>query len=245
MIGRKIYKYDKVGSTNDVAFIRAQEGEKEGAVIWALEQSKGRGRLGRIWVSRKGKGLFFSIILTPEISLNEAPLLILTAAVAIVKVLRKSCKKDFLIKWPNDIVIDDKKICGILTEMESEPGRVRFIILGIGINTNLKISELPIEESTSAKIESGKEVDEENLLFLVLKELDNYYAIFKKKGAEKILKEARDLCCLWGRQIKIDDGRKHRIEGTAVDFSEEGGLIIRQNNGFLKTIFAGDVKLLR
>ena len=254
VIGEKIFKYSTVRSTNDLAFIHALKGEKEGAVFWAQGQTNGRGRLGRSWVSHKNKGLYFSIILKPEITVKDAPRITLMTGVSLSKALRKFSDKEFLIKWPNDIVIGDRKIGGILTEIDSEIQKIKFVILGIGINTNMSPGELPTKEATSLKIETGKEINQENLLSVCLKELDNSYLEFEKNGFKSILEDARGLCSLWGRQVKIEDltktdlnpkAAKWHLEGTAVDFDDDGALIIRQNNGFLKHIFAGDVKLLR
>ena len=279
IIGKKIYKYDTTGSTNDLAFTHGLQGEKEGAVFWARAQTKGRGRQGRRWVSHKDKGIYFSIILKPDILVSEAPKITLLAALSICKALRKFADGEFLLKWPNDIVVEDKKIGGILTEMDVEIGKIRFLIVGLGVNTNFKRSELPAKEATSlrilleskgnhislpksdpypAKAGSGsrkiclkslpeeqlfleKEIDNQHILGLCLKEIDSHYAQFKKDGLSCVINEARHLSSLWGKQVKIND----LDEGVAVDFDEEGALIIRQANGFLKHIFAGDVQLLK
>lgn len=254
IIGRKIYKYDTVTSTNDVAFRHALEGEKEGLVFWARSQTKGRGRLGRSWISHKDKGVYFSIILRPQIAVKDAPKFTLMAGVGIAKALGKFTGLESLIKWPNDIFIKDKKIGGILTEIEADINMIRFIVIGIGLNTNLKAGELPVKEATSLKILLGKDTSNESLLGVCLKELDNYYLEFKKYGFRGIIEEARSLSSLWGRQVKIEtlpfdkhskSNPKGTIEGVALDFDEDGALVIRQHNGFRKHIFAGDVRLLR
>lgn len=240
-VGKKVYKYDTVGSTNDLAFMYALKGEKEGSVFWARAQTKGRGRFGRHWISHKDKGIYFSIILKPDILVKEAPKITLLIALGICKALRKFSGQQFLIKWPNDIVINDKKIGGILTEMDTEVGKVKFLIAGIGMNTNFKRNELPIKEATSLRIVMQKEINNENTLSACLREIDECYAQFKRSGFSHILKEVRSLSSLWGKQIKIDG----HMEGIAVDFDVEGALIVRQSNGFLKHLYAGDVKLLR
>ena len=241
VIGKNIYKYDTVGSTNDCAFMYALKGKKEGAVFWARAQTKGRGRLGRQWVSHKDKGLYFSIILRPDILVSDAPKITLLAALSIVKALRRYNNSPFLIKWPNDIFVDDKKIGGILTEIDAEVTKVKFIVVGIGINTNLRKDELPVKNITSLRMLAQKELNNESLLHLCLKELDGYYFQFKKYGISDIIEEARQFSCLWGKQVKVNG----KEEGTALDFDNEGALIVRQSNGFLKHIFAGDVEALR
>ena len=241
IIGKRVYRYDTVGSTNDIAFMHALKGEKEGNVFWARAQTRGRGRRGRRWVSHKDKGLYFSIILKPDILVEEAPKITLLAALAVCKALRKFSRHEFLIKWPNDIAVDDKKIGGILTEMDAEADKVKFIILGIGINTNLKRNELPTKKASSLKLLIQKEIEQDNLLGLCLKEIDAHYFQFNKNGASDMIEEARHLSGLWGRQVKVNG----RDEGVAVDFDEVGALVVRQESGFLKHIFAGDVELLR
>ncbi|HAH19291.1 MAG: biotin--[acetyl-CoA-carboxylase] ligase [Omnitrophica WOR_2 bacterium GWF2_43_52] len=241
VIGKKIYKYDTVGSTNDSAFMYALKGEKEGAVFWARSQTKGRGRLGRQWISHKDKGLYFSLILRPDIVVNDAPKITLLVALSICKALGGYTHCQFLIKWPNDIFVDDKKIGGILTEMDAEIQKVRFLVVGIGINTNLRQNELPLRGITSLRVLLQKDIHNENLLGACLKEIDRHYFQFKKEGISDIIEDARHFSSLWGKQVKVNG----KPEGTAVDFDNEGALVVRQNNGFMKHIFAGDVELLR
>ena len=241
IIGRKVYKYDTIGSTNDAAFMYGVKGEKEGSVFWARSQTKGRGRLGRRWVSHKDKGLYFSLLLRPEAEVKDAAKITLLIGLAVVKALRGFSGLGFLIKWPNDIVIDDKKIGGILTEMDAEVNKVKFIVAGIGINTNLRKSELPIKEAVSLRILLQKEIPQDDLLNTCLKEIDGYYCRFKDGGFPDIINEAKHFSSLWGKQVKING----REEGVAVDFDNQGALVLRQNNGFRKAIFAGRVELLR
>ncbi len=241
IIGRRIYKYDTIGSTNDAAFMYGLKGEKEGAVFWARAQTKGRGRLGRSWVSHKDKGLYFSVLLCPRAKVKDAAKITLLAGMSMVKALRGLSGLGFLIKWPNDIVIDDKKIGGILTEMDAEVNRVKFIAVGIGINTNLRKSELPVKEAVSLRVLLQKEISQESVFNACLKEFDGYYCRFKNGGFPDIIDEARHFSSLWGKQVKING----REAGVAVDFDDQGALVVRQDNGFRKAIFAGDVELLR
>lgn len=241
VIGKKVYKYDTVGSTNDLAFMHALKGEKEGSVFWARAQTKGRGRLGRSWVSYKDKGLYFSVILRPDLPLKGASGITLLAALAVCKALRKFSGQPFLIKWPNDILIDEKKVCGILTEMDAELNGIRFMVVGVGINTNMRTAELPVKTASSLKVLTGKDAPHEGLLSSCLKEMDSCYFQFQREGISGIIEEARHFSCLWGRQVKINNA----AQGIAVDFDEDGSLVVRQGSGLLKHIFAGDVELLR
>lgn len=241
IIGRKIHRYDTVSSTNDLAFMHALKGEKEGSVFWGRAQTKGRGRQGRRWISHKDKGIYFSIILRPDILVREAPRITLLVAVAICRALRDFSGRQFLIKWPNDIVINDKKIGGILTEMDAEAERIKFLIVGIGIDTNFTRNELPVKEAVSLKMLMRREVANETVLSACVGEIDACYGQFRKSGFSCLLKEARQLCGMWGKQIRADSG----TQGIAVDFDTQGALVVRQASGFLKHLHAGEVTLLR
>ncbi len=242
-IGRKIYSYESTDSTNDVAHRLAQSGSPEGTVVFSESQSKGRGRMGRHWVSPKGKGIYFSFILRPDVSPAEAPKITLMSAVAVALAIRKITHLGALIKWPNDILINDRKAVGILTEMSAEVNTVRYIVLGIGINVNTSRSDLP-KEATSLKAEAGEEVPRVELAQEVLRELDRQYRIFNDKGFKKIIDEWKGLSHTLGEEVKIAcHGRK--IEGTAADLDSSGALVVRLDNGFTEHVTAGDVLMVR
>ena len=151
-IGREIYFYETVGSTNDRAYELAEDGAKEGTLVITDEQTKGKGRLGRNWISPPESGIYLSCILRPDILPNEVPKITLVAAVSAVKAIRKFSGLDALIKWPNDILISDRKTGGILTELKGEIDRVSFLILGVGMNVNTPKGLLPAS-ATSIKEE--------------------------------------------------------------------------------------------
>ena len=151
-IGKAVLSYKKVDSTNDVAYNLAENGIAEGTVVLAEEQAKGKGRHGRKWVSPPKSGIYMSCVLRPEIAPNEIPVITLMAAVAVAKAVRKTTGLQAMIKWPNDILVSGRKICGILTEMKAEQDSVDFIILGIGLNVNASARSLP-EGGTSVKEE--------------------------------------------------------------------------------------------
>lgn len=243
IIGRKIYSYETTDSTNDVAHRLAQSGSPEGTVIFSEGQSKGRGRMGRQWLSPKGKGIYLSLILRPDLSPAEAPKITLVSAVAVALAIRKVTHLGALIKWPNDILINDRKACGILTEMSAEVNTVSYIVLGIGINVNTAKADLP-KEATSLKIETGEEVPRVELAQEILRELERQYRIFKEKGFKKIIEEWKGLSHTLGEEVKITcHGRK--VEGTASDLDTSGALVVRLDNGFTEHITAGDVIMVR
>ena len=243
IMGRKIYSYETTDSTNDVAHRLAQSGSPEGTVIFSEGQSKGRGRMGRHWISPKGKGIYFSFILRPDVSPAEAPKITLMSAVAVATAIRKMTHLGALIKWPNDILINDHKVVGILTEMSAEVNTVKYIILGIGVNVNTAKADLP-KEATSLKHEMGEAVNRIELAQEILRELERQYCIFKNKGFENIIKEWKNLSHTLGEEVKIACHNK-KIEGTAIDLDTSGALVVRMDNGFTEHITAGDVVMVR
>ncbi len=141
IVGQKILSYDTVDSTNTVAFSLAEKGASEGTTVFAEAQRKGKGRLGRNWVSPKSGGIYLSAVLRPQIHPDQASLITLLAAVSCAKTIRKTCGLQALIKWPNDILVNNKKVCGILTVMQAQDNKVKFVILGIGISVNTPITK--------------------------------------------------------------------------------------------------------
>ncbi len=202
LIGRKIYSYKELESTNDTAYSLAQQGEKEGAVIIAEYQLKGRGRLGRKWVSPKNKGAYFSIILRPRILPREISLITLFSSLAIAKSIREFLGLKAFIKWPNDVLIDGKKICGILTEMSAEADAINFVIVGIGININTKKELLP-EGASSLLEEKGSDIPRVDFVRHVLGNIDKYYRFFSHGKKDIILKEYRELSIVLDKRISV------------------------------------------
>lgn len=243
IIGKKIYYFDLISSTNDLAYSFAQNGHKEGEVFVAKGQTQGKGRLGRKWISIYDKGLYFSIILRPDILPSDSPKITLLIALALVKALSKIASDNFSIRWPNDILINNKKIAGILTELNAQTNKTKFIIVGIGININMKKNEL-CENASSLFEEFKKEFVVNQVLEASLKEIDQYYCLMKKKGFGKIIEESKNYSLLLGKRIKVKL-LNQEIHGQAIDINKDGVIIIRQDNGFLKTVNAGDIIIIR
>lgn len=243
IIGRKIYSYDKANSTMDIAIDLASRGEPEGACIFAEEQAAGRGRLGRSWASPKGKGIYLSIILRPNITPLEAPKVTLLCAVAAAKAVREETSLPALIKWPNDILINGRKVAGILTEMNAEVDTVKFIIIGIGININALKSELP-QGATSIKEELGDGLSRVEFTQAFLRRLDKDYEVFLKEGFKPTITEWRDLSFTLGSRVKVKLPNKE-LEGQAMDVDDTGALVVRLDSGFVERILAGDVIVVR
>ncbi|MDP2939192.1 MAG: biotin--[acetyl-CoA-carboxylase] ligase [Candidatus Omnitrophota bacterium] len=243
ILGKKIYHYEMVSSAMDVAFDLAIKGAQEGAVILAEGQQKGRGRMGRTWASPKGKGIYMSIILRPRLLPNETPKLTLLAGVAVSQALRKVTGLELFIKWPNDILIKEKKVGGILTELNAELDSVKFAVLGIGINVNTRKTFLP-QKATSLKEELGRNISRIELTKQILRELDNFYLLFERQGFSSIIELWRQISSTLGKRIKVVS-QKNIIEGVAVDIDSQGALLIRKDSGFVTRVISGDVVGIR
>jgi len=243
IIGKKVYCYKSVESTNTLAYKSAEDGLPEGSVIIAETQTKGKGRLGRQWISPKNVGIYASCILRPGILPVEVPKITLVAAVACVKAIREHTGLKALIKWPNDILVDNKKVCGILTEMRAEQDRVDFVVIGIGINTNTSSGELP-PEATSLMEQLGRKVSRIGLAKKLFVELEHYYTLFRNKGFEPIIEEWHNFSGILGSRVKIACGEKE-IEGLVQDVDTTGALIVRLDTGLQERVLAGDITLLR
>jgi BirA family biotin operon repressor/biotin-[acetyl-CoA-carboxylase] ligase len=243
ILGKKIYHYEMVSSTMDVAFDLALDGAQDGCVILAEGQQRGRGRMGRNWFSPKGKGIYMSVILKPKLLPNEAPKITLLAGVAVCEAIRGITGLIALIKWPNDILIEDKKIGGILTEISAETDRVKFAVLGIGINVNTRKIFLP-REATSLKEELGKVVSRVELARQILRELEAFYILFEKRGFSPIIEKWKHLSSTISKRIKVVS-KNVAIEGEAIDIDNDGALLIRKDSGFITRVISGDVVAVR
>ena len=244
-IGKKIYYFPELKSTNIIAKEKAlhgAEGINEGTLIIAERQSAGKGRLGREWFSPAG-GIWFSIILYPQLSPSYISRITLMTAVAVVKAIKICTQIKSQIKWPNDILINEKKVCGILTEMSAELDIINWVVVGIGINANIDHRDFPedIQENTiSLKEASGKEISRVKLAQTFLQEFEKYYDKLKRIEFSSILKEWKLCSHTLGRKIRVDMGERI-ITGEAVNINEEGALILKKEDGELLEIISGTI----
>lgn len=244
LLGRKcIYHHEKASSTNDLAYTLAEDNAPEGTVVIAETQTKGRGRMARQWVSPRGGGIYMSIVLRPEAEADEIPAITLIAASAIARSLKKVCNIKIGVKWPNDILLKDKKLCGILTEIKAQPDSVDFLVLGIGMNVNTAADKLP-PGATSLKEHTGDHVDRGRLVRQILKDLEDVYSVFGRGGFRALRQECKELSSILGKRVNVEE-HKRRITGTAKDIDEKGALIVHCDNGCDKRVFSGDVLLCR
>lgn len=245
-IGREIFFYEKVGSTNTVASNLAEQ-VAEGTVIIADTQEKGRGRLGRVWVSPPGENIYMSIILQPQIETKDATLITIMAAVASANALRKTTGLNISIKWPNDLMCHERKIGGILTELKTDQKGILFSVIGIGINVNTDIDTFPEdvrEIATSVKNETGKLFSREEIIAEILNEINNWYMILKAMKREVLLAEWQRLTSTLGKEVIVVIGQE-TYKGFAEAIDDEGMLILRLPSREMKRIHSGDVTVLR
>ena len=244
-IGRDIRVFEQTTSTNDVIEKLARDGVKEGVVVFAESQTKGRGRLGRKWISPARKGLWFSILLRPDLRPQETTQLTVASATALRRAIQSETGLKPEIKWPNDILIGGKKVAGILTELSAELDKVRCVVLGIGIDVNLDAGELPAElkkTATSLKIETGETVSRAELASAILRELDEDYSRVCAGKFQKIADEWEEHCATIGRNVTVQIGDR-KIRGRAESLGEDGALLLRTEHGHLERITGGDVTL--
>jgi len=241
-IGHTIIHYFRTGSTNTAALDLVQQGAEHGTVVVAEEQTAGRGRLGRTWYSEKSSGIYASVILRPPLSPTAAPILTLMAGMATQHALSTTTGLSVDIRWPNDLLVNGKKVCGILTEMNAELGRLHAIVLGIGINVNH--GEMPAElrsAATSLRIESGRAWSRLQIFIALLKELQRCYRLLLEKGSAAIAEQwAATSTYANGKRIRIVTAAAESLATTAgVDPS--GALRVRYDDGHEEALVAGEV----
>jgi BirA family biotin operon repressor/biotin-[acetyl-CoA-carboxylase] ligase len=243
LIGRDIFCYAEADSTNDLAHRLGETGAKEGTCVFAEHQKKGRGRLGRTWEAPKGKNVLLSVLLRPQSPPSEVPRLTLAASVAVARAVERETGLRPGIKWPNDVLLGDKKVCGILTEMSAEVDRVKYVVIGIGVNANSVAKDLP-EGATSLREAAGREIHRPSFARTLLQELEAEYSRVKDGRFDETAKEWEEYTVTSGRRVSATvSGRK--IQGQAAGIDLDGALWIRRDNGLQERITAGDIQHLR
>jgi BirA family transcriptional regulator, biotin operon repressor / biotin---[acetyl-CoA-carboxylase] ligase len=246
IIGKEIFFYETVGSTNTVAAELAEK-TSEGAVVLADSQERGRGRLGRTWISPAGVNIYMSVILRPKIDLRDATLITIMAAVACATALRKATGLGVSIKWPNDLTVSGKKLGGILTDLKTEKGTIVAAIVGIGINVNSDTDAFPGEVNkiaTSVKKETGNLYAREEITVAVLDEMNKWYPILQGGDNTMLLSAWKRLTSTLGKKVALTLGEE-TLNGVAEDIDDEGRLLLRLPSGEIKRISSGDLTVLR
>lgn len=243
--GRSIEYHESIGSTNERAKALGIAGSPEGCIVVAEEQTAGRGRLGRSWVSPFAEGLFVSLLLRPPIKPWEAPKLTLLSAVAVQRAIREVCGAQTKIKWPNDLELNGKKVCGILVEMGMEMDAVSYVVVGIGINANLRVQSLPDDvrqRATSLRHELGRPIDRVALLASLLSYLEKLYDVSLSDNFNTVLELNRRLSATIGRRVRVL-GAQEQWEGEAVDIDQNGALLVRRADGHVEAVHSGEVSI--
>jgi BirA family biotin operon repressor/biotin-[acetyl-CoA-carboxylase] ligase len=244
-LGQVLHWFAEVGSTNDVAKRLAEEGAAHGEVVIAERQTAGRGRRGRAWASPPGGNLYFSVVLRPDLPPQRAPEITLVAAVALCHAVRRA-GVDAGIKWPNDLVVGERKLCGILTEMAADPDRVQWVVLGAGVNLNGGLEDLPEEvraQATSLSAERGQPVPRALFAAAAFALLEEWLDRYAEGGFGAVRDEWRVLSETLGREVRVSvDGKE--LTGVAEDIDESGALLVRIG-GRLEALRVGDVVHLR
>jgi BirA family transcriptional regulator, biotin operon repressor / biotin---[acetyl-CoA-carboxylase] ligase len=242
LFGKRVYHFFKVDSTNRVAMELSQAGEPEGAVVIAEEQTAGRGRSGRIWHSERATGIYATIILRPKLAPVQAPLLTMMAGLSAHSAVQVQTGLDVDLKWPNDLLINGKKVGGILTEMYAEPNQIRFVVVGIGLNVNQE--NFPGELSviaTSLRAESGRSQSRLELLVRLLREFETDYNRFLAEGPASVIERFSEVSSYArGKRVRVTNG-KDSFTGITAGVGPEGLLLVKRDSGQEVTVIAGDV----
>lgn len=246
-LGRRIEYRESVNSTNDLAKALAREGAPEGLLVLADEQTGGKGRLGRRWSTPPGAAVAMSLLLRPDLPPYQAPRITLAAAVAVAEAVRSLTGLEAGIKWPNDMQVGGRKLCGILTEMEAEVDRVAFVVVGIGLNVGLRREEMAPdfrENATSLALEGVTGVRRADVVRAILAAFEPVYGELQAGRFDRVLDRWRAFSVTLGAQVRVlaVDGRV-ALEGLAEAVDEEGALLVRDDAGQVHRVLSGEVSL--
>ena len=245
-IGRQLVCLPETVSTNADAFHLAEEGAEEGTTVIADAQNGGKGRRGRVWSSPAGVNLYCSVVLRPEIMPHEAPQLTFLSAVAVARAIEGTTALQPEIKWPNDVLINGRKVAGLLNEMSAETDRVNFVILGIGANLNMTQAQFPADlrsPATSLLLEQGLPVNRAQFAARMLGELDRLYTDFLQHGFGPVRDEWQQRCNANGREVVVSEAGVETVRGMFDGIDGDGALMLRFPDGTVERILSGDVRV--
>ena len=246
-IGCRLVCLSDTASTNSDAFRLAEQGAAEGTVVLADSQASGKGRMGRIWSSPPGINLYCSVILRPGIMPYEAPQLTFLSAVAVARAIESVTTLKPKIKWPNDVLIGTGKVAGLLNEMSAETDGINFVILGIGVNLNMKNDQFPPElrhPATSLLLESGQRISRSRFAAILFNELDHLYSEFLIHGFGPVRAEWQQRCNAHDRELTVSDGGMETVRGMFGGIDGDGVLLVSLTDGSIIRILSGDVRVL-
>ena len=245
-IGSRVCCLDVADSTNLQACRFGDDGEPEGLVVIADQQRAGKGRMGRRWESPAGVNLYASVLLRPAILPFDAPKLTFLSAVAVCRAILSVCGLQATVKWPSDVLLNGKKVAGLLNEMSAETDRVHYVVLGIGVNLNMQDDQFPGDlryPATSLAIARQSPVSRLDFTRALLQEIDALYEIFLQQGSEPVLDAWVQLCDMTGKAVRVDCNEL-QIEGVMTGLAEDGALLVRTLAGKMERVYAGDVRPL-
>lgn len=245
-LGRQVICLADTGSTNLEAYRLAEQGAPEGTLVLADTQNQGKGRLGRSWHSPPGVNLYCSLILRPSIPPVAAFQLTFLSAVAVARAIESEARLRPFIKWPNDILVNGKKAAGLLNEMSAEVDRVNFIVLGIGVNLNMRADQFPDDlrhPATSLFLETGETVNRLSFVRTLIETLDELYDRYLRDGYDPVRKEWLERSGMVGLRVAVD-GTTERLEGVVMGIDDSGALLVDQAGGTVARVLAGDVRIL-
>jgi BirA family transcriptional regulator, biotin operon repressor / biotin---[acetyl-CoA-carboxylase] ligase len=237
-----VWHFLTVPSTNDLAKDLARRGYPEGMVLLAETQSAGRGRLGRVWESPPGTGIYLSLLLRPPLPPTELPKLTLTAAVAVVEALEEVTALNIGIKWPNDILFGGKKLGGILTEMETESDQMSHVILGVGLNINTQEFPEHLASLATSLGCTGRIYSRLAIVRAFLNAMDRWYSTFLERGFEPILMAWHRNAETLGKPVRVKLGSRE-VSGLALDVAPDGALLVEKPDGEVEKIISGEIEM--
>lgn len=242
--GQTIYYFDQIDSTNIRAKQLGEEGAPHGTLIVAGQQNAGRGRRGRTWESPPGVSIYMSIVLRPEMAPVKAPMLTLVMALSAADSLKECTGLDVQIKWPNDIVLNGKKLVGILTEMSTEMDYINHVVIGVGINVNTeRLPEELKEKATSLRLETGRIIRRSEIIASIMKEFEKNYQLFiETQGLGQMQEKYNSLLINREKEVRIL-GVKEGYAAYALGINEKGELLVRRDNGEIEAVLAGEVSV--
>lgn len=242
--GRHICSLQSVDSTNNEAVRLAEDGAESGTLVLAEEQNKGKGRRGRSWVTEQGSAIAMSLLIRPQIPPERASMLTLVMGMAVVCGCRDACGVEAKIKWPNDIVIEGKKVCGILTEMSSEIDYIKYLVIGAGINTYVRSFPQELEKTAvSLHTVTGRRPDRAALIAACMRRFEEFYGRFLETQDFSLLKDEYNgmLAGRYGRVRVLTPGNEYN--GISEGINDLGELQVRREDGTLTSVYAGEVSV--
>lgn len=247
LLGHPLYYFDEIGSTNDEAFRLGAKGAPEGTVVIADAQTAGKGRLQRVWHSPAGANIYTSVILRPAFEPARAPQVSIAAGLAVAETIHDYFQGGAQLKWPNDVLIGGKKVCGILAQMKMAGAGIDFVVVGIGMNVNGRREQFPkdIEGiATSLAIEAGNAFSRQDLIFRLYENLTKWYKSLLHRGFEPVREAWLALSPMIGRAVQVAYGEE-TIGGIAVGLAEDGSLMLRTNEQTTLRVTAGDATIIK